>query len=159
MRSVLRSALEQAVKWRVLPQNPAQMVDLPRQRREELRPLSPEEARACFSAAHGTRYGTLFELLLTAGLRPGEALGLKWTDVDLAAGRLPVQRTLTTYRSKEKGNTVSEWRLEEPKTSQAGELPPFPASFHSLRQHRKHQLEERLRAGQGWQDRACLCRP
>lgn len=84
--SVLRSALEQAVRWRMLPQNPARHVDLPRQQRREMRALSADEALRFLEAAEGTRHGVLFELLLATGLWPGEALALRWTDIDLEVG-------------------------------------------------------------------------
>ncbi len=142
VHSVLRNALSQAVKWRLLPHNPTELVDLPRQRRQEMRPLSPVEARAFLEAAREDRHGTLFELLLTTGLRPGEALGLKWCDVDFEAGRLHIQRSLVPGKG-----------LQEPKTPRARRVVPLPASMtQSLRGHRKRQLEERLQAGADWQE-------
>ncbi|MEW6524382.1 MAG: tyrosine-type recombinase/integrase [Bacillota bacterium] len=140
--SVLRSALEQAVRWRMLLQNPARHVDLPRQQRREMRALSADEALRFLEAAEGTRYGVLFELLLATGLRPGEALALRWTDIDLEAGRLHVRRSLT--RTEE---------FEEPKTANARRSLPLPAStVQALRRHQRQQAEERLAAGGAWQD-------
>ncbi len=145
--SLLRQALEQAVQWQMLQQNPAQRVDLPRQRREEMRALSPQEARQFLEAVAGTRYGALFEVLLTTGLRPGEALGLKWTDVDLEeAGRLTVQRAYAPGRG-----------FEEPKTPRARRTVPLPAStVQTLRRHRKQQAEDRLKAGPKYEDNGLL---
>ena len=140
--SVLRNALEQAVKWQMLHQNPAQHVDLPRQKREEMRSLSPDEARQFLEACVVNRYGILFELLLTTGLRPGEALGLKWSDIDWDSGRLRVQRVLLPTGG-----------FEEPKTARARRTLPLPSStVQSLRDHRRNQAEERLEAGAQWQD-------
>ena len=138
--SVLRMALEQGVKWQILSQNPAQYVDLPRQEREEMRPLTINETKNFLQAAANTRFGTLFELLLTTGLRPGEALGLKWADIDLTAGRLQVVRSL------------ADGKFQEPKTSRARRTLPLPAStVSSLKRHKKAQSEERLMADD-WED-------
>ena len=139
--SVLRMALEQAVKWQMLSQNPSQHVDLPRQKKEEMRTLSPREARQFLDSTAFSRYGTLFELLLTTGLRPGEALGLKWPDVDWEKGRLTIQRVLVYGRG-----------FEAPKTPRARRTIPLPAStMQSLQEHRIRQAEERLQAGSNWE--------
>lgn len=57
--------------------------------------MSPEEADAFLRAARDDRYYALWCVLLTGGLRPGEALALTWADVDLEEGRIHVQRGLT----------------------------------------------------------------
>jgi integrase len=92
--AVLRSALQQAVKWRLLAYNPADAVDLPRQTRTEMKVLSPEQTRAFLRAASEDRIGALFALAVTAGLRPSEYLALKWTDLDMKAGTINVTRSL-----------------------------------------------------------------
>lgn len=139
----MRMALEQAIRWGMIQHNPAQQVDLPRKRREELSPLSPEEARRFLSVAEDNRHGVLFELMLTTGLRPGETLGLKWGDIDLENERLRVQRTL-----------VPSSGFEEPKTPQARRtIPLLQSTVQALRRHRKQQAEEKLRAGPEYQDR------
>lgn len=145
--TVLRNAMSQAVRWRLLAHNPATDVDLPKQRREEMRPLSPTEARRFLEAAAEDSLGILFELLLTTGLRPGEALGLTWPDVDLEAGRLHVQRSLS------KDAKGGDWRLQPPKTPRARRtVPLLPSTVQALRRHRRHQAEERLKAGTAWRD-------
>jgi integrase len=78
--AVLRSALNQAVKWQLLPKNPALLVDLPRQKKAEVSVLTPEQAKVFLEAAKESRWYSLFSLMLNAGTRPGEALGLKWSD-------------------------------------------------------------------------------
>jgi integrase len=80
--SVLRSALEQAVKWGLLSRNPTKHVDLPRMERRELSVLSVEELGRFLEAAREDRWYALWELLAATGMRPAEALGLKWTDIE-----------------------------------------------------------------------------
>lgn len=139
--AVLHSALDQALKWGMVLRNVTELVELPRQTKREMHCLSPEEARRFLEAAKGTRWEALFSLMLTTGLRPGEALGLRWTDVDLDNSRLHVQRTLVRVPGQ-RG-----WRLEEPKTNRSRRVVPLPKNVvQDLKAHRKRQLEEKLRA-------------
>jgi integrase len=79
---VLRRALEQAVRWKLIPRNAAAFVDPPKVRKEEIKPLDAEQTRTLLRVAGetGDRYEALYVLSLAAGLRMGEALGLKWSD-------------------------------------------------------------------------------
>lgn len=132
--SVLRNALDQAVKWKMLHQNPAQYVDLPRQKKTEMKALSPEQAQRFLEEAVDSRWYAFFSLLLTTGMRPGEALGLKWDDVDYKQGRVSIKRAMT------RGG-----QLEEPKTAKSRRSIPIPKSVvQDLRNHKKTQAEERL---------------
>lgn len=83
---MLRSALNQAIKWRILSHNPADAVDLPKQQRREMKTLSREQAGKFLKAASSDRWGALWTLLLGSGLRLGEALVLTWDDVDIEDG-------------------------------------------------------------------------
>ncbi len=112
--AVLRSALNQAVKWQMLYRNPATFVDLPRLEQKEMQALGPDEVAdflksayragvcACYPkrpkpkqpAVTQCRHRALFSLAVTSGLRPGEYLALQWSDVDLDAGSITVRRSL-----------------------------------------------------------------
>jgi integrase len=92
--AVLRSALKQAVRWKLLLANPAQLVDLPRQTRRGVGVLTVEQARAFIPAMAGHPYDALFALAMTTGMRPSEYLALTWTDIDLVHGTVRVSRTL-----------------------------------------------------------------
>ena len=142
--SVLRSALEQAVRWGLLARNPAALVDLPRRERREMRAFSPAEASRFLEAAQENRWYALWMLLVTAGLRPGEALGLRWSDMD--GNKVRVQRTLVRQDG-------AGWRLEEPKTDRSRRTVVLPDSMvRVLQQHRVRQAEEKLRAGPDYAD-------
>jgi len=92
---LLQSMLERAVEWRRIESNPARGVRKPSQRRTRVvRPLPPEgiEAMRAHLLKRGRRLdATLVAVLAYAGLRPGEALGLRWHDVG--------ERTLLVERS------------------------------------------------------------
>src|SRR5215216_4596338 len=80
---VLHKALSQAVKWNLIPRNPADAVKAPTASSKEMHPLSVSEAQRLLEAARGGRLEALYVLALHTGMRRGELLGLKWEDVDL----------------------------------------------------------------------------
>ena len=140
----LRSALDQAVKWQFVSRNPARLVDLPKQPKQERHVLTAEEASRFLANAKQDRLHALWVVLLTTGLRPGEALGLRWEDWE--GERLRVQRSLT--RTAEGG-----WVLAEPKTSQSRRSVTLPGSTgEALSAHRVNQAREKLQLGARYQD-------
>jgi integrase len=142
--SVLRSALEQAVKWGLLSRNPTKHVDLPRMERRELSVLSVEELGRFLEAAREDRWYALWELLAATGMRPAEALGLKWADIE--GHRIRIQRSLVRHSD-------GRWTLKEPKTSRARRTVTIPKTVEqTLQRHRKEQVEQRLQAGPEYQD-------
>jgi len=74
---ILRTALNQAVRWNMVPRNVASNASLPRATHHEGKPFTPEEAQAFLVAIREHRHETLFMVALTMGLRFGEALGLR----------------------------------------------------------------------------------
>jgi integrase len=93
-RTVLRAALNQARKWRMVNDNAAALVEPPRHRPKEIQPLTPEQARALLAAAKPHRLGAVVSVATAIGLRLGETLGLRWSDVDFAAGTISVGQSL-----------------------------------------------------------------
>ena len=108
--AVVHGALEQAIRWRLIPSNPSTGVALPKFTRPEIRVLAPEEARQFLRIALQTRYGTLLALALTSGLRPSEYLALRWSDINW------LDETVTVARTLEKG---SGWRFAETKRARS----------------------------------------
>ena len=94
VHQVLRTALSLAVRWEVVPRNVAKLVDKPKVERKPINPLTPDEARKFLAAIRGHRLEALFTVALALGLRQGEALGLRWQDVDFVAGTLRVSNQL-----------------------------------------------------------------
>lgn len=89
---------------------------------------------------------TLYSLTVKTGMRQGELLGLQWKDLDLAAGRLSIHRSL--QRQKGKGLV-----FVTPKTSRSRRSVHMgPRLVEVLQDHRRSQLEQGLLAGDHWQD-------
>jgi integrase len=147
--TVLTRALDDAVKRGLIPRNPAEHVDRPRVADKEMEWWSVGEARAFLNYTADDRLSALWTLLLTTGLRRGEALGLRWGDVDLGAGRLAVRRALVSVGY--------EIRWSEPKTTASKRVVALdPGTVAALRSHRARQSEERLAVGTGYLDQGLV---
>jgi integrase len=141
---VLRNALNAAARQGIVARNVAALASPPRITEAEFRALSLNDARAILRAVAFDRLEAVFTVGLALGLRRGEALGLRWGDVDLDGGALRVDRTLQ--------RVAGQWRFLEPKTVRSRRTVPIPGPVvDSLRRHRARQNEERLRMGAAWQ--------
>lgn len=135
--SILRKALNQAVKWNMLNFNPTDGVDRPRVPKYQIEPLTVEEARKFLDTAKemGDPFYPLFVLAISTGMRAGELLGLEWEDVDLKNSRLSVRHTLINKTKT----------LAEPKTAKARRVIELTGlAVDVLKDHRKKQTEARL---------------
>ena len=115
--SVLRSAMRQAIRWRLLLQDPTNGAQLPRLSRREMRVLTAEQSRIFLSAALNTHYGPVFAVALTTGMRPSEYLALKWQDIDWDRGTVSVVRTLE--------RSAGGWRFAETKRARSRRIIKF----------------------------------
>lgn len=139
--SVLRSALEQAVKWNFLVHNPATRVAQPQQTRREMSALTVDETNRFLESAKPDRWYPLWLLLVTTGLRPSEALGLKWPDIDFENGRIHIQRALAP-------SAKGAWVFAEPKTRRSRRVVTLPTTTtRALQIHKVRQNTEILNAG------------
>lgn len=143
--SVLRLALDGAVRDGVIARNPASAVKRPSIERTEAIHLGPDEVVALLGQVAGSRYQALFRLIATTGLRKGEALALKWDAIDLDEGALQVRGTLARF-----GNQLL---VTPPKTALSRRtLPLARAEVELLTDLRASQLSERELAGPEWSD-------
>ena len=142
MHGILHRALEQAVKWGVVPRNVCKATTSPKPNPEEIRPLDSEQAKRFLEASRGDRLEALYVLAVTAGLRVGELLGLKWEDVDLDAGALRVRRTRSQAKT---GPTFT-----APKNGKGRQLRLTRRAVEALKSHKAAQNTERLKAGSLW---------
>lgn len=145
VRSVLRIALNQAIKWGMVDRNAAALAIPPASVRYEAAVLDVEQARVFLSAVRGEPLEALFVVGLSLGLRHGEALALRWSDVSFDAGTIRIEHTL--HRAKG-GFTFGEPKSAASRRSVS--IPPILAD--QLRAHKVRQAERRLKAGPIWQD-------
>jgi integrase len=147
---VISRALKVAMQRGRVARNVATLVDAPTARREEVQPLTAAEARKLLEVATELPNGARWSVALALGLRQGEALGLLWDAVDLDAGTLTVRRAL----QRQAGEGLV---LVEPKSRAGRRTIKLP---DALRVHRVRQTEQRLAAGNVWEDRGFVfCQP
>lgn len=142
---VLFNALRQAVRWQLVTRNVAEAVTPPRPVRRHVTPFTSAHAEAVLSAASETDLAPAVALALGTGMRRGEVLGLRWSDVDLTGGEARVAQTLQA--------TAEGVCFLPPKTHRSARtiaLPPFV--LDALKQQRSRQGTRRLAAGAAWQD-------
>jgi integrase len=151
MRTILNTALRQAIGDRLLSWNPVSSVKRPKVRRRTHSGFTPEQARAFLVAAENTRLGAAFAIGLSLGLRRGEVLALRWCDIDLEAMTLRVEQTIQRVRAKVAG--TAGFLVSEPKTERSRRTLVLPGMLVPLlRRHRARQAQERLAAGADWND-------
>jgi integrase len=151
MRTVLNTALRQAIGDRLLSWNPVSSVKRPKVPRRPHSEFTSAQARAFLVAAEEKRLGPAFAIGLSLGLRRGEILGLRWRDIDLDASTLRVAQTIQRVRAKVIG--AAGFVVSEPKTELSRRTLVLPAMIVPLlRHHRARQAQERLTAGSDWND-------
>jgi integrase len=137
----VRACLNQAMKLGMIARNVATLVDLPANDRREMQALTPEQATKFLSAVAGDPWEAFFVLLVLTGLRPGEALGLQWSDLDWSVPCVRVQRAL-----------VQGGRLDWPKTKRGRVVHLLDTVVEALQRHRKAQVTHRLKLGDLYRD-------
>jgi integrase len=149
IHTILHRAFRDAVRWNLLIRNPCDLADPPRARPAEQvreRTWTSGDVARFLRLTSSSRYSALWRLIAATGMRRGEALGLGWDDIDLAAGRLSINRTLVQSHDYASGDTGLSWGT--PKTARGRRAISLdPDTVAALRAHRKVQLAERLKAG------------
>ena len=141
--TVLRLALDDAMRDGLLASNVAAKVKRPKVTQSEARYLPTADVKRLLQAAEKSRYHAVLTLIAGTGLRKGEALALTWADIDFDAATLRVRGTLSRV-GKQKIVT-------EPKTEKSRRtLPLSPAMVALLKRHRASQRADQLRAGSEW---------
>ncbi len=146
---VLRLALKQAVRWRMLSLNPADAVEPPSVQRTELETLDHAQAAWLLVAAESSRLYLPVVLALATGMRRGEILGLRWQDIDFSAGKLSVRRSLQ--------QTKDGLQFKMPKSGK-GRVVALPAfAVAALRLHKQAQDGNRAKLGDAYADDDLVC--
>jgi len=135
--AVLHVALKTAVKWGLLSRNPADAVDSPRARHNEMKTWNEQEINRFLEAANDSPYYTLFYTALFTAMRRSELLGLKWSDVDFILSQIQVNRGLHQLKD---GSYI----FTEPKSAKSRRTIALPPSaILLLKEYREKQELER----------------
>ena len=151
IHTTLHKALKQAVMDGLIPRNATEAVKPPQPTREEMHPLTPEQAKLFLQVAHeaGDRLEALYVLAIHTGLRQGELLGLKWDDVNFDDGSLQVRRTLTI--------TKNGFVFASPKTTGSRRSVKLTQrAIEALRSHLERQLAEIDKVGSLWSENGLM---
>ena len=145
VHGVLRSALTTAVKRRLIPYSPAEHIELAPENPRRPKPWTIADCQAFLAGSADDRLAALYELILATGLRRGEALGLRWEDLDLDGAALYVIQQIVEVRGQPVVGT--------PKTKHGARVVSLDtATVATLRRHRAVQELERRAWGPAWNE-------
>jgi integrase len=145
IRYIPAQAIDQGIWWGSVNINWARLSRAPKEHRREVRTLTYEQARRLLKELEGHRHEALYSLMLSTGLRRGEALGLKWRDFDEESRMITVRRQL----KREGGSLIT----EDTKTARSRRSVNIPRGLVNLLvEHRHRQEDDRYVADELWTD-------
>ena len=145
LRGLLVQALDYAVRQGYVVRNVASLSDGPRQQPSgDGRTLTVDQAKSLLKTVQGDRLEALYVLMLATGMRPGEAFGLPWSNVDLDSAEVTIRQSLVRQPG---GNVIGEGKTGRKGWRTVRVPPPVVAA---LRSHQKAQRKERKAAGDAW---------
>jgi len=146
VHSCLHKACKDAVRWGHISRNPLDAADPPRKQGDgtkEMRTWTKEQLKAFLDAMKGERLAALWHTIAMTGMRRGEAIGLRWSDVDLEAGRIAVRRALVP--------NDREVFVSEPKTVKGRRVIAIDqGTVEVLKGQAARQLEEQGKWDEAW---------
>lgn len=135
---VLHQALGYAVRTNLVMRNVCDAVRLPR--------LGIEQARRLLDVAKGYPLEAIVTMALLTGMREGELLALRWSDINFEQQYLQVRHTVRRIP----GHGLTEGEPKSESSRRKIVLSPLPVDV--LRQHRLRQLEAKLKVGPVWEE-------
>jgi integrase len=139
MHRILRQALAEAVRWRMLTTYPADLVNPPKVERRSMQTYNMPETAILIEAARGTRIFVPALLAVLCGLRRGEILALRWRHLYIETGQLAIAESLE--------QTNASLRFKETKSGRARTVALSATVLAELRAHRAEQAQQLLRLG------------
>ena len=152
----LKTCLGEAEKQGYIQKNWCKLVTLPKiDNDKEVKVLTKEEQQRFLEAIKGHELEMLFTTALGTGLRIGEILGLKWSDIDFKANELHVNRSIQRVAIYENDEVVGYEVIEQtPKTKNSIRTIPVPNNIiNKLKAYKKSQLENILLLGEAYNNR------
>jgi integrase len=145
VHAVLRNALQQAMREELVSRNVAKLVRVPSPRYRVGKGLSVDQVKKLLAAAEGHRLYPLWVVAATMGLRRGELLGLRWSDVDLDRGTLMIAQTVQRAGGR--------LHVQDAKTEGSESVLPLPEiTWITILDHQERQRTERERLSEIWHD-------
>jgi len=148
VHATLHRALRDAVRWGYLGRNPVDSADPPKigsDQRGEMKTWSAKELKKFLDATKGSTLYPLWHTMALTGLRRGEALALRWEDIDLKNGRISVRRSHVPLGMKV--------IVAQPKTRRGTRVVSIdPGTVAVLKKRLRQQREERLAWEGAWED-------
>jgi len=145
IHAVLRSALNSAVKRRLIPYSAAGHIELAPENPKRPKPWTADQCQTFLRDIADDRLANLYHLILFTGMRRGEAIGLRWEDVDLDFACLSVEQQITEVHGRGVVGT--------PKTKRGTRVVPIDDDTVAiLRRHKEMQVVERTAWGPAWND-------
>ncbi|RAG81730.1 site-specific integrase [Streptacidiphilus pinicola] len=141
---VLRTALAAACREELISRNVATLVPAPRVEMREMKTWTVDQTVAFLEAARPDPLYTAFVLAVALGLRRGEILGLRWSDIDLE------RRTLTVRNQLQR--VQKELYADSTKNRRTRVIPLPLMCIAPLRWRRLRQARQRDSAGDGWEE-------
>lgn len=149
VHAVLRRALRQAVKLRLIPVAPTEAVDAPKPERRRMTVLSIDQLETLTTVLADDPLGPLYYLAIATGARRGELCALRWEDVDWETPAITINRAAALVEKA--------LRFEGPKSDHSRRTIPLPSDAVAvLKRHRIAQAEQRLRLGALYQDHGLM---
>lgn len=141
---VLSGLYKQAVKNKIVRENPVPFATLPRNNIvNERRVMTVEEQKIFLENSRDSYLYELFEIALSTGMRSGELRGLSWSDIDYKSRMIHINHSLNYV------NNI--YDLDLPKTSSSKrEIPMLDNVYNLLKQRKKKQSELKILLGEKW---------
>lgn len=152
----LKTCLGEAEKQGYIQKNWCKLVTLPKiDNSKEVKVLTKEEQQSFLEAIKGHELEMLFITTLGTGLRIGEILGLKWSDIDFKSNELHVNRSIQKVAKYENDKIVGYEVIEQtPKTKNSIRIIPVPVNIiKKLKSYKKEQLENILLVGEAYENK------
>jgi integrase len=143
LHALLHKAFDQAEKWGLVARNAVALVSPPTAAHQEMKTLSEAQSRTFLEAVAGERFEALHVLAVSTGMRQGEILALRWSDLDLDRASAQIQRSIQFVTGR--------YIFTPPKTAKSRrKVELTQTAIAALRRQRVRQIAERLASAGGW---------